>query len=175
MTDGRDIVDDDSAPRERPANSETLYRVARLAVALAGLFVLSSVASDVFLPEIRSASTPAPPLRDRLPWIIAPGAAGVLMLLPNRWTRRAGLFWPRLALHVGIGACALWLAGTSAAAGWAGGRSWHIFPVSAAFACVGVGVPLCLIWSRRLGSVPAYSVHVGDEAASREQSARRRP
>lgn len=139
-----------------PANSmgveKALYLVMRIGIAGAGLlFVLATLSSHFLTPELYYDEAPGPPpLREQLPDIILSLGMGVLLMVPHRWTQRAWLFWPRLAIYGLVAAFCLWRAIEGVVAGLRGGKSWHIFPASVVLGCIGVALPLCLLWSQRL-------------------------
>lgn len=139
-----------------PANStkvrNALYWVVRVAIAGAGLLaVVGTLTSHFLMPELYYDEAPGPPpLREQLPAILSGFGIGILLMVPHRWTRRAWLFWPRLAVYGLIAALLFWRAIEGVRSGLAGGKSWHIFPASIVIACIGLALPLCLLWSRRL-------------------------
>lgn len=152
MTETPNIVSYASAPANSKGVEKALYLVLRIGIAGAGLLVVLATLSSHFLtPELYYDEAPGPPpLREQLPAIISGVGIGILLMVPHRWTRHAWLFWSRLAIYGFIAAFALWRAGEGVLAGLAGGKSWHIFPVSIVMGCIGLAVPLCLLWSRRL-------------------------
>lgn len=139
-----------------PANSvgveRTLYLVLRIGIAAAGLLVILATLSSHFLtPELYyDEARGPPPLREQLPAILSGVGIGILLMVPHRWTQRAWLFWPRLGIYGFVAAFSLWRAVEGVVAGFGGGKSWHIFPASIVIGCIGVALPLCLLWSRRL-------------------------
>jgi hypothetical protein len=131
---------------------KALYLVMRIGIAGAGLLVVLATLSSHFLtPELYYDEAPGPPpLREQLPAILSGVGIGLLVMVPHRWTRHAWLFWPRLAVYALIAAFCLWRAIEGVLEGLGGAKSWHIFPASVVIGCIGVALPLCLLWSRRL-------------------------
>lgn len=131
---------------------KALYLVVRIGIAGAGsVAVLATLSSHFLMPELYYDQAPGPPpLREQLPAILSGVGIGILLMVPHRWTRRARLFWPRLLIYGLIALFLLWRAIEGVLAGMAGGKSWHIFPASIVMGCIGLALPLCLLWSQRL-------------------------
>jgi hypothetical protein len=142
MPDSRRLTDD--APPQTASAIETgLYVVLRIGLVLTGLFVILATLSSHFVtPELLYDERPGPPpLRDRLPQILVSVGIGALLCVPHRWTQRGFLFWSRLAIYVGVAGFLVW-------------RARLGFPVTVVIGCIGLSLPLCLIWSRRIGAAP---------------------
>jgi hypothetical protein len=141
-----------SPPADSRDVERALYLILRTGIAIVGLFVvLATLSSHLFMPDLYYDEPPGPPpLRTRIPEIILGLAVGVLLLVPHRWTRRAWLFWPRLAFYSTLAVYLLWRAVEGILAGLGSGKSWHIFPASVIFGFIGLALPLCFLWSRRL-------------------------
>src|SRR5690606_14920862 len=152
MLDTMNMVNSASPPAGSMSIEKAGYLVLRIGIAGAGLlWVLATLSSHLLMPALYYDQAPGPPpLRDRLPDIVLSCAIGLLLMVPHRWTRSVRLFWPRLAIYGCIAAFALWRAIEGVWAGLAGEKSWHIIPASIMIGCIGVALPLCLLWSRRL-------------------------
>ena len=152
MTETPDVVNYAPPPPNSMGIEKAFYFVMRIGMAGAGLLVvLATLSSHFLMPELYYDEAPGPPpLREQLPGILAGFGIGILLMVPHRWTQRSWLFWPRLAVYGLIAAFSLWRAIEGVLAGLAGGKSWHIFPASILIGCIGLALPLCLLWSRRL-------------------------
>jgi hypothetical protein len=132
----------------------------RITVAGGGLlFMLTTYSAHFVMPELYyDGPHGPPPFRDQLPSIILSFGIGALLMTPQRWTRRAWLFWPRLTIYILIAVLLVERAHWGILAGLDGGRSWHIFPASVFGGLFGVALPICLLWSRRLQGMPTTPV-----------------
>lgn len=149
MTQRPDRVSDGSGEPMRV--EKALYLVMRTGIAGAGLlFVLATLSAHVLTPGLYYDEAPGPPpIRAQLPAILSGVALGILLMVPHRWTQPAWRFWPRLAAYGFIAAFMVWRAIEGVVIGPAGGKSWHIVPASVVMGCIGLALPLCLLWSRR--------------------------
>jgi hypothetical protein len=153
MSNAQNIIECATPPARTRQTEEAIYLALRIGIALVGLLVIVLwILSEFIAPKFFYMDTPGgvPPLRDRLPGIIVGLGIGVLLCLPHRWTRQNWLFWPRLGIYCILAVYLLWLGVDGIVAGLAGGKSWHIFPVSVIAGCIGVSLPLCLLWARRI-------------------------
>jgi hypothetical protein len=127
------------------------YGLVRALIAVAGvIWILATIVAELMMPGLAydHLSEP-PPLPDRLPGIALSLGMGLLLCVPHRWTC-GWAFYLRLLVYGFLSFRLLYVAIRGVVDGLAGGKSWHIFPASAAFALLGVALPLCLVWSRRL-------------------------
>lgn len=153
MKDQLNVIKYASPPSRRTNTEKALYLVVRIGIAVAGLLViLLTLWSEFLATGLTYLDEPAgiPPLRDRLPRILLSLGIGLLLCVPHRWTTRGVLFWLRLALYLAMGGFILWLAGQGVIEGLGRGRHWLIFSVSAILALIGLALPFCLWWSRRI-------------------------
>lgn len=140
------------APRAMNVELAAYVVLRALVGALGALIFAATLFFELAAPDLAYLDEvgPPPPLRARLPTIFVGVGLGALLCVPHRWTPRGPLFGCRVALYFALAILTTWRAAGAFGAGLAGGRSWHIFPASLLLACVGVTLPVCLLWSRRI-------------------------
>lgn len=130
---------------------KVLYTVLSTGIRVTALiFIVPTILLHILAPEIVYSEGPIPPLRDRVLYIVIILAIGVAICIPYRWTLRTSVFWSRFAVYLAIAGYFNWMAINGIIAGLGGGKSPEIFPTSILFACFGLALPLCLLWSRRV-------------------------
>lgn len=143
----------DSVPSGRGTVMEmALYYILRTGIAIAGLlWIAMTLSSHFLLPELLYDQAPGPPpVRVRLLGIILNIGLGVLLAVPHHWTRRAWLYWPRQVVYCALAVFLLWKTSQGALAYIGGGKSWQILPAAMTLGTIGLALPLCLLWSRRM-------------------------
>ncbi len=128
------------------------YWIMRGMLVVAGLFgIVAMITCHLLMPELCYDEWPGPPpLSERMPEIVVSLFVLSLFLVPHRLTLRGWLFWTRLALASLVAAYFVAVGVSGIAEGVRGGKAPVILPLSVMFILVGISVPGCLWWRRRM-------------------------
>jgi uncharacterized membrane protein YhaH (DUF805 family) len=130
-------------------STKALYYFLRAALALLGLFLVSSALFSFLSPDIAHSESQRPTWQNTL-LDVAFLLYGLLLLVPYRWLRQPFLF-PIALLVFALGILWAVYVGISGFVGLVQGRkSWLILPVSIIFVVLAMAAPTALMMRRRL-------------------------